>query len=447
MKTSSLFLTSLCLLLPLAAGPGHSLGDDVGHDDSDGRNALSRRQSKGGPFEPAVSQREAKILREALTLEDVSEAIDLIRAGLNKDSSPAMYFALGNLLFQQEELEQATQAYEQAVRIMPHFRDALMNLGRLYLLQDRPEDTIDVYQDLVRDGEANADILLLLGHSMLMTDEPVGAEEAYRQALLLRPRKTEIRIGLAKALLTQERYQEGLGLVEEILLREPLNRELWDLRVNALLSSGEIDKAILTIEQAARLDRASPELLATQGDLWLNSDRPKDAIASYRKAFSVREPSAARMLRALEGFIFVEDSPGANEMIKGLHSVSNDTLEPEQQILFLRLQARLARQRDDLEEAIRLSEALLERDPLDGQTLLLLSELEMATGASDLALLNAERAARLPGFEADALLLQARIEVAQGNYGRAVPLLESAQAFEPKDHVGRYLEQVRRLAR
>ena len=258
MKTLSLFLTSLCLFLPLTAGPGHSLGDDAGHDEPNDRNALSRRQSKGGPFEPVVSQREAKILREALTREEVSDAIDLIRAGLNQASSPAMYFALGNLLFQQDELEDATLAYEQAVQIMPHFRDALMNLGRLYLLQDRPESTIDVYQDLVRDGEANADILLLLGHSLLMTDEPVGAEEAYRQALLLRPRETEIRIGLAKALLTQERYQEGLGLVEEILLREPLNKELWDLRVNALLSSGEIEKAILTVEQAARLDRATP---------------------------------------------------------------------------------------------------------------------------------------------------------------------------------------------
>jgi Flp pilus assembly protein TadD len=89
---------------------------------------------------------------------------------------------------------------------------------------------------------------------------------------------------------------------------------------------------------------------------------------------------------------------------------------------------------------------LLNRDPLNGRALLTLSDLQAREGDMETALLTAERAARVAGFEAQGLVRQAQLEVGRGNYARAVPLLESAQAFEPRESVARYLEQVRRLA-
>jgi len=274
----------------------------------------------------------------------------------------------------------------------------------------------------------------------------VGAESAYRQALLLRPRDTEIRMGLAKALLSQERFAEGLALVGEILHREPLNRELWSLRVNALLSNGDLEGAMRSIEQARRLDRASPELLATLGDLWLNADRPADALAAYREAFQVESPSLPRMLRAVEGFLMLEDVDRAARMIEQAEAGLSSDDPPERKIDLLRLRARHALLAGKTEQAMSICAEVLRMDPLDGRTLLTLAELQSDGGDIPEAVLNCERAARLDGFEADALLLQARIEVNRGQYARAIPLLESAQAFESRDYVGRYLEQVRRLA-
>ena len=60
--------------------------------------------------------------------------------------------------------------------------------------------------------------------------------------------------------------------------------------------------------------------------------------------------------------------------------------------------------------------------------------------------MTCERAARVKGFEADALVRHAQIEVRRERYGRAAELLENAQVFQNQPHVGRYLEQVRRLA-
>ncbi len=400
------------------------------------------------PFQPLVSREESEWLNQAVerSQEDLSAARMQLQEQNSPEASPALDFAIGNFLFQEDRLPDAAKAYEQALKKMPHFRAAAMNLGRVYLLLDQPAKTVAVYQNLVRDGQADANILVLLGHAMLLLDEPVGAETAYRQAILLRPRDPEVRLGLAKALLSQERFKEGLALIRELQQLEPLSRELWQLRANALLTSDRLDEAIHVIEQARRLGRASAEQLATLGDLWLTKTRPVDALAAYQEAFAKEEASLDRVLRALEGFIMVADAQGAKEMMQEAEQRLKREPDPERALRLLRLRARHALQEEREEEAMNLAKQILEQDPLDAPMLLLLAELLAAKGNSAEALLQSERAARISGFEAQALILQARIEVGRGNYARAVPLLESAQVFDPQDPVARYLEQVRRLA-
>lgn len=401
------------------------------------------------PFEPTITREESAFVTRVLAVAEtnaVAAATLMTTERPPEADSPALDFALGNLYFQEEDYAAAETAYRAALEKMPRFRAALMNLGRILLLQDRPEETIEVYQQLVSDGQADADILLLLGHALLMEDAPVGAESAYRQALLLRPRDTEIRMGLAKTLLRQERYREGLALIDELLQREPLNRELWSLRTNALLSDQKLEEAVRVIEQARRLNRASPEMLATLGDLWIQADRPEDALQAYEEAFAMDPPSLERMFRAIEGFLLIEDAVRADGMIQRAAELVTADPEPQDELRLLRLQAEVALRQDRTQAAHALLEQVLKRNPLDAQALLTLSDLQNRQGQVEHALLSAERASRISGFEADGLLRRARIEVDRGNYARAVPLLEAAQAFAPSEPVARYLQQVRRLA-
>jgi tetratricopeptide (TPR) repeat protein len=324
-----------------------------------------------------------------------------------------------------------------------------MNLGRVYLLQERTDETIALYQDLVQDGQADADIYLLLGHALLMEDHPVSAETAYRQSLLLHPGHTEAMLGTAKALIRQERYREGLALVGEILRQEPMNRELWSLRVNAYLAAGEHEKAMQAVELARRLDCANAEMLATLGDLHLHRDQPGDALSAYEQAFEDEQPAATRMLRAAEGFLLTGDAKSAERMLTRAEEVlaQQPEMDPDTTRALLRLQGTLAQQTGDMDAAVKQYEEILRLDPLDAETMLLLADIRHDQGQLEEAVMTLERAARVKGFEADALVRQAQIEVERERYGRAVELLESAQAFRDQPHVARYLEQVRRLAR
>lgn len=406
---------------------------------------------KVNPFEPTVTKNESKLLNRAMTVATTNalQAVEILQTKDLNEASPAINFAIGNLYFQSEKYDEAVAAYKAALEKMPKFRSALMNLGRIYLLQDHPEKTIKVYQELVTDGQADADILLLLGHALLMENAPVSAETAYRQVLLLAPKRLDAMQGLAKSLMLQERFAEGLALVGEILETEPTNSELWTLRSNAYISMGKYDQAIRSIEKARRLKCASMEMLATLGDLLLNKNQPEDALRAYKLAFKNSKPSVDRMLRAIEGFLMVGDVSGASQMIADADKVKNSLPErfsDKNAVKLLRLKAELAQQKNENDKAIRLCNELLQLDPLDAKTMLILASLQQEAGQLEDAVMNCERAARVKGYEAEALIQQAQIEVQRERYAQAALLLESAQNFKNQAYVARYLEQIRRMA-
>lgn len=427
-----IFLTILLLLLP------------------SGLFAADEHQHGHSPFEPVVSREEAKLLNAAMqtAANDVPAALAMLQIKKLVEASPAVDFAIGNLYFQQEQLEQAAEAYRNALKKHEHFRSAMMNLGRVYLLQEKTQEAIELYQHLVEDGQATADILLLLGHALLMGNYPVSAEVAYKQSLLLRPQDPDAMLGLAKCLMQQQRYTQGLALIGEILQENPTQKELWALRANAYLALGENEKAIRAIETARRLQGVDAEMLATLGDLYLNRAQAQDALAVYKAAFAAEKPSMARMLRGLEGMIMIGDPAAATQMVTQIKNTQAGLTEPpapQHQIHFLRLQGELAHLQGKPDRAIELYQELLRQDPLDAKALLLLARLQWQQGQLEDAVMTCERAARIQGHETNALVIHAQIEVERQQYARAVELLEAAQTFQHQVHVQRYLEQVRRM--
>lgn len=402
------------------------------------------------PFVPSVTAAEARWLAEAGAVAETNAAAAArwLSDAAGEKPGPAVAFTLGNYHLQSDALDAAVAAYGAALKAMPSFRAAAVNLGRVHLLQEEPARTIAVYRRLVRDGGADADAYRLLGHALMMTGAPVGAETAYRNALLQAPDDREAEIGLAKALLRQTRMAEGGAVLDALLTRDPLARDLWTLRAQAYLEQSEHVAAVRTIEQARRIAGVSSDLLATLGDLHLDAGRPEDALTAYREAFAGETPRVARILRAARGFLMVDDVKGAATMADRAGAVLERATEPDRDnhLAWLRVRAETAMRQDRLDDARALCREVLAVDPLDGGTLLTLAELQVRAGRLHEAMLSCERAARVPGFERDALLRHARIEVGREHYDRAVPLLEAAQAFEPTDRVARYLAQVRRLA-
>jgi cytochrome c-type biogenesis protein CcmH/NrfG len=402
------------------------------------------------PFEPVVSRREAGVLQEAMYLStnSLEAAIARLREADREDASAALDFTLGNLYVQTNRLEDAEAAYRAAIEKHPRFRAALNNLGRVLLMQDRPDAAAEMFAGLLRDGQADAESLLLLGHAYDLGGKSLSAEGAFRQALLLAPDSGDARRGLARALLAQGRLTECAALLGELVREQPGASELWNLLAGASVERGRNDDAIVALETARRLDAATPSMLATLGDLYINAGRPADAMIAYRAAFAAVDADAARRLRAVEALQALGEFDGARELLGDLRGEADSqvqALPAGQQHALRRLEAAQARLEGRIDDARRLTEAVLADNPLDGDALLMLGELYREAGSVEEAVMTFERAARLSGFEARGLVRQAQAEIERGRYAVAVELLERAQAFDPKPHVARYLEQVRRL--
>ncbi len=406
-----------------------------------------KTETPADPFAPTVTRKESELLKAAMASSNLTHAIQLLSSVDLAACSPALDFARGNIYFQSQDYDRAAVAYEAALKKMPLFRRAAMNLGRVYLLREQPEKTIAVYRNLVRDGQANADILLLLGHALLLREQPVSAENAYRQTLLLRPGDSDALAGLAKCLLRQERYREGMGLLKELLHSRPMDSELWMLRINALIAVDQPDKAVIAAETAVRLGLRSAEILTLLGDLYLHAEQPTDAVTRYLEAFKREKPSIPHLLRASEGLLILTRDKEAEILLHRAAELGKQgRLDHEQTTRLLRLSGELATLRGDQDRAMDLYRQLLERNPLSGDVLILLGNAYHDKKQLDQALMTFERASRLPGYEHRALIRQAQIEVERERYTHALELLEAAQVFEDHPHIARYLEQVRRLA-
>jgi len=402
--------------------------------------------------EPVATRREAELLARVASVAatNLNAAAAMLTAEDAAKSGAAVDFTLGNLYFRLEKFEPAVEAYTRALEKMPRFRRARLNLGRAYLLQDKPDQAVDTLLYLARFGQPDADGYILLGHALDLEQHPVSAENAYRQALLLDPGNSDGLLGLARSLVRQSRYREAAGLLEELLDLEPERRELWSLTASVRLALAEHDKAIASLESARRLGTADIDMLATLADLYLNAGQPDDAASAFRDIPPDGPLPADRLLRAGQAFIQAGEWQHAAEIIRRVESLrdsSPEALDPKQAAGLLRLKGDLARMRGQKETAAEIYSEILRIDPLDARTLLVLGDLHRESGALEEALMNYERASRIAGHEADALVRQAQIEVERSRYGRAVELLEAAQAFEDRPHVARYLEQVRRLVR
>ena len=402
------------------------------------------------PFEPTLTQKEANLLSAAVkqAQDDPAAAIATLYEAITEKTSPALDFALGNFYYQAGKLDKAEVAYRAAIAKLPKFRGALNNLARVYLMQDRPEAAMQMFQSLVRDGQGDSESLMLLGHCLLLQEKSVQAEGAYRQSLVLAPDRSDAMRGLIKSLIYQQRNAEVLALTRELQQLFPYDDELWNLRANAHLALDQFAGAIRSLETARALDAATPGMLATLGDLYLNREQPAEAVAAYEAAFATETPGMDRLLQAVQGFLALDALGEAEQFLGRIEGLEADhLLAVKHRQQRHKLEARLATLQGKRDDAMDKYEQVVREDPLDGESLLALAELKIIAEKTETARLLFERAARISGFEAQALVRQAQLEVNENQFHEAVALLERAQVFEERAHVARYLDQVRRLIR
>ncbi len=402
-------------------------------------------------IEPRVTTLEREQMEEVLPLlsTDTPKAIELLEKFRRPDGASAVFdFTLGNLYFQNEELDKAAEYYALAIARFPSYRRAHKNLG---LIQVRKGDFPGALKSLSRVIQLGGEDALtygLLGYSYSSTEQYLAAESAYRNALLLQPETLDWKLGLTQSVVKQQKYAEAATLCQELIDQYPDRADFWLLQANAYIGLGKPLKAAENFEFLQRMGKATVNSLHTLGDIYVNEGMWDLATRAYGNAVKL-DPGqdVERPLRAVEVLAQRGALSNAKELIAQLEQTYEGRLSEEDRKALLKMEARMAVAEGDGGDSVGVLEEIVQIDPLDGEALILLGQHYARINEPEQAIFYYERAESIDGFEADANVRHAQLLVNLSKYGEAIPLLKRAQEIEPRDDVARYLEQVERIAR
>jgi tetratricopeptide (TPR) repeat protein len=238
---------------------------------------------------------------------------------------------------------------ETAVRILEEMRssdgrtlEVYRLLGRIYVELGRLEDALQAYGQALRHEPNHPVMQYKYGVLLMEFDRSPEAEEAFNAAIRLEPRFTEAYLELARLLMEKKRDEEAEALLEKALSRDAGSDELLMVLSELYDGRNERDKAIRLLEErkgtselgrepmimlgrlyyeAGDYDEAldifgamfdpeedSAELARILGEISLKAEKPKTALKYYRQAIAI-DPEDYRGYMAL----FFAASPAFSE--------------------------------------------------------------------------------------------------------------------------------------
>lgn len=372
--------------------------------------------------------------------------------------SPAMVFVLGNLYFQADRPDEARRAFLEAIRRFPRFRRAHTNLAYLYISQNKTDEAMPMLQKAIELGENSARVYGLLGYCHLLKKNAVAAENAYRQAYLLDASSRDWKLGLAQALMAQEKHAEAANLIGTLIEENPNDKQLWLQQTNAWLAMERKDEAIINLETLRLKGIADESNLNLLGNLHMDRNEPQLALLAYLaamdKAATLDVPRALKSARILNDYGFPDK---AEQFIARIRAKTGDKLPPADLTALLLAEVRVAQSKGDKDRTSALLNQLADLNPADGEVLLELARhkdlLSRDEADSDKrgalvaeARTNYQLATRVESVAYAANLALGQMLVRERRYPEALSHLQTALNLKKSESLEQYLSRVRRAA-
>ncbi|WP_419190910.1 tetratricopeptide repeat protein [Saltatorellus ferox] len=412
--------------------------------------------------EPGVTPEEAEELQEIIELiqqEGKRErALTKLQGAINDTSSANYPYLIGQIHQGEERYDLALEAYLDAVDRTPTFRRAWQQIALLYYRRALDVDNENPSADYTECARAFARAISLglvdetsygmMAASLLNSDHVLAAETAFRMAIMMGPGEKQWTMGLAQCYFRSKRYAEAVGLLDDMIADDPDNATLWMFQGNAYLGLDQPRKAardFQVVDQLGGGTGASTNILA---DIYANDGLFAEAVPVYLKALELDEAALPdRAIRAAKMMTGRGDVESAKTLLAGVESHFGDELPDETATEVLKLRAKIAVREGRGEDEIEVLRQIVDRNPLDGDGLILLADALSRNDKIDEALQMLETAASIESFEAEAKLQHARVLVQQKRFAEAIPLLKSSLQLNDKESVQQYLESVEKAAR
>lgn len=372
--------------------------------------------------------------------------------------SPAMVFVLGNLYFQADRTDEARRAFLEAIRRFPRFRRAYTNLGYLYISKNMNEEALPMLQKAIELGENSSRAYGLLGYCHLLKKNALAAENAYRQAYLMDSNSRDWKMGLAQALMAQEKFAEAANLIGTLIEENANDKQLWLQQTNAYLAMDKKEEAAVNLEVLRLKGLADESNLNLLGNLYMDRNEPQLALYAYLAAMEKSEKlNIAQTLKSAKILSDYGYPDKADDFITEVRKKAGDSLSDADKLSLSLTEVSVAQAKKQPDRVEALLKQLLEMNPANGEVLLelarhkdLLSR-EEADEEKRAALVveartNYQLALRNESVAYPANLALGQMLVRERRYPEALPHLQAALELKKSDSLTQYVSRVVRAA-
>ncbi|MBC2605427.1 tetratricopeptide repeat protein [Pelagicoccus albus] len=455
MKKNPIKLCLATFALSFAFGQVHAASDGVypltenSWSNPDFKKRFLGTYGVNTDINPKVTSDEAEILQGVADLmeSNPSQAITTLSEAITPETSAAFEYTIGSLYLQSGEREQAMDMYRKAIDKFPSFFRAYQNLGFALVQDGQFEEAKPMLIEAIEVGGGNGTLFGLLGYCFLNTGDSSLSLDAYRQALLFQPESNDWLLGKLNSLLDLGMNDEAVGMLSDLIEKNPSEANFWMMQANAYMGSQKFDKALANLELVSRMGKASPASLALLGDILLNEGLADLAVERYSDAVSKGGLPVAKMISSAEGLAQRGSISQSLELVSKIESDYAGELSPKNELSLLNLKASGALAQGDNSKASEILEEIVGKDPLNGKALITLGDLYRGEGDTEKAMIQYERASKVKEFEPQALISLARLEVYIKDYKSAIMHLRRANALDPKDYLEDYISRLEAVSK
>jgi tetratricopeptide (TPR) repeat protein len=324
---------------------------------------------------PAGAKDNLELGSEAFGRGDYSKAVEYYRLAINDEPTYAAYVNMGHCYMQLEQWEQASSAYERAIRINSEAvtGEILRALGRARFEGRQYEKAMDAYLKASSLETGNGQDNIWIARCMIELEQWIQARSVLLAQLRSEPGHTATLELLAYVYNQQDNWPGIIDIYRELLTIAPQRTSYRIALAKALTVQGQKQQAIDTLEFARRVDVSTGEeidrLLA---DLYLAEDMPQEAAGCYARLIRILDkPSAEDYYRLGLAYFKTRDLTSAEEAFSNMQKANPSDFKAD---LYL---GHVITEAGRINEAKRHYNSAVKKNPVSIEALVALADLQI----------------------------------------------------------------------
>lgn len=324
---------------------------------------------------PAGAKDNVELGNEAFGRGDYSKAVEYYRLAVDDEPTFAAYVNMGHCYMQLERWEQATSAYEQAIRINSEgvTGEILRALGRARFEGRQYNKAMDAYMAASSLEPGNGQYNIWIARCMIELEQWIQARSVLLAQLRSEPENTATLELLAYVYNQQNNWPGIIDIYRELLTIAPQRTSYRIALAKALTVQGQKQLAIDMLEFARRVDfSSSEEIDRLLADLYLAEEMPLEAAGCYARIVRILDkPSAEDYYRLGLAYFKTGDLISAEEAFSNMQQASPSDFKAD---LYL---GHVIAEAGRLDEARAHYNSAVKKNPASVEALVALADLQI----------------------------------------------------------------------